>query len=294
MNNQRIRFLFDDMPVRGLHMRVQEVWQHIVSRKHYPLAIRRALGELLAAGALLSSNLKIDGTLILQVQGQGILKMLVVEATSDNTLRAVARWDENANVADDADLVHLLGENGIFAITLQPKEGEQWQGIVPLEGKNIAQMLMNYMERSEQLQTHIALAANDETVSGLLLQKLPEKELDENAWQHVKTLAQTVDSSELLQLDAEHLLYRLYHETPPRIFPAEHLEFACTCSRGKVSDMLLMLGAEEVGKVIAEEGSVTINCDFCNERYTFDETDINTLFGVDILALSKQQSVPSQ
>lgn len=294
MNNQRIRFLFDDMPVRGLHMRVQEVWQHIVSRKHYPLAIRRALGELLAAGALLSSNLKIDGTLILQVQGQGILKMLVVEATSDNTLRAVARWDENANVADDADLVHLLGENGIFAITLQPKEGEQWQGIVPLEGKNIAQMLMNYMERSEQLQTHIALAANDETVSGLLLQKLPEKELDEDAWQHVKTLAQTVDSSELLQLDAEHLLYRLYHETPPRIFPAEHLEFACTCSRGKVSDMLLMLGAEEVGKVIAEEGSVTINCDFCNERYTFDETDINTLFGVDILALSKQQSVPLQ
>ena len=119
MNNQRIRFLFDDMPVRGLHMRVQEVWQHIVSRKHYPLAIRRALGELLAAGALLSSNLKIDGTLILQVQGQGILKMLVVEATSDNTLRAVARWDENANVADDADLAHLLGENGIFAITLQ-------------------------------------------------------------------------------------------------------------------------------------------------------------------------------
>ena len=294
MNNQRIRFLFDDMPVRGLHIRVQEVWQHIVSRKHYPLAIRRALGELLAAGALLSSNLKIDGTLILQVQGQGILKMLVVEATSDNTLRAVARWDENANVADDADLVHLLGENGIFAITLQPKEGEQWQGIVSLEGKNIAQMLMNYMERSEQLQTHIALAANDETVSGLLLQKLPEKELDEDAWQHVKTLAQTVDSSELLQLDAEHLLYRLYHETPPRIFPAEHLEFACTCSRGKVSDMLLMLGAEEVGKVIAEEGSVTINCDFCNERYTFDETDINTLFGVDILALSKQQSVPLQ
>lgn len=294
MNNQRIRFLFDDMPVRGLHIRVQEVWQHIVSRKHYPLAIRRALGELLAAGALLSSNLKIDGTLILQVQGQGILKMLVVEATSDNTLRAVARWDENANVADDADLVHLLGENGIFAITLQPKEGEQWQGIVPLEGKNIAQMLMNYMERSEQLQTHIALAANDETVSGLLLQKLPEKELDENAWQHVKTLAQTVDSSELLQLDAGHLLYRLYHETPPQIFPAEHLEFACTCSRGKVSDMLLMLGAEEVGKVIAEEGSVTINCDFCNERYTFDETDINTLFGVDILALSKQQSVPLQ
>lgn len=288
MNNQRIRFLFDDMPVRGLHVHVQEVWQHIVSRKHYPLAIRRALGELLAAGALLSSNLKMDGTLTLQVQGQGILKMLVVEATSDNTLRAVARWDENTLVADDDNLVHLLGNNGIFAITLQPKEGEQWQGIVPLEGDSIAQMLMNYMARSEQLLTYIALAANNDTVSGLLLQKLPEKELDEAAWQHISTLAQTVSEQELLQLDAEHLLYRLYHETPPRLFPAENLEFACTCSRGKVSDMLLMLGGEEVGKAVAEEGSITINCDFCNERYTFDETDINVLFGMDVVSLAKQ------
>ncbi|MBP6394085.1 MAG: Hsp33 family molecular chaperone HslO, partial [Neisseria sp.] len=147
----RTRFIFDNMPVRGLHVRLQEVWQHIEGRKHYPAAIRQALGELLAAGALLSSNLKIEGTLIVQVQGQGRLKMLVVEATSGHTCRATARWDEQAEIGDDENLRDLLGDNGVFVITLQPQEGEPWQGVVPLEGGSIAEMLMNYMKRSEQL-----------------------------------------------------------------------------------------------------------------------------------------------
>ncbi len=289
-DNQRTRFLFDTMPVRGIHVHLTDVWQHIVQRKHYPAAIRRALGELLAAGALLSSNLKLDGTLIVQVQGQGILKMLVVEATSDNTCRGTARWDETAEIPNDADLHTLLGENGVFVMTVQPKDGEPWQGVVPLEGGSIADMLMHYMERSEQLQTHIALAADDENAGGLLLQRLPEETLDEDAWAHVGTLAQTLTAAELQHLDAQNLLYRLYHETPPRVFPAENLEFACTCSRGKVSDMLLMLGGEEVGKIVAEEGSITVNCDFCNEQYTFDETDVNTLFGTDIVAAAQNQT----
>lgn len=286
--NQRTRFIFDDMPVRGLHVQVQDVWQHIVNRKHYPVAIRRALGELLAAGSLLSSNLKLDGTLIAQVQGQGVLKMLVVEATSDNTIRATARWDEEAVIDDEANLISLLGNNGVFALTVQPKDGEQWQGIVPLEGNSIAEMLMQYMARSEQLQTYITLAADDNNVAGLLLQKLPEQNLDDDAWAHVTTLAQTLTSTELLHLDAQNVLYRLFHETPPRVFPSDELEFACTCSRGKVSDMLLMLGGEEIGKAIAEEGSLTINCDFCNEQYTFDETDINVLFGANLAAATHQ------
>lgn len=283
MDNQRTRFIFDDMPVRGLHVHLNDVWQHIVSRKHYPIAIRRALGELLAAGALLSSNLKIDGTLIVQVQGQGVLKMLVVEATSNHTIRATARWDEQATIANDADLNSLLGENGVFVMTVQPNDGEQWQGVVPLEGGSIAHILMNYMLRSEQLQTHIVLTADDDNVAGLLLQRLPEKELDNNAWQHVTTLAETLTANELLHLDAQNLLYRLFHETPPRVFPAEQIEFACTCSRGKVSDMLLLLGGEEIGKVVAEEGSITVDCDFCNQHYTFDETDVNALFGMNII-----------
>ena len=211
--NQRTRFIFDQMPIRGLHVQAQEVWQHIVARKNYPVAIRRALGELLAAGALLSSNLKIDGTLIVQVQGRGILKMLVVEATSEHTLRATARWDETAAIADDSDLAQLLGDDGVFVLTVQPKNSEPWQGVVPLEGSSIAEMLMNYMARSEQLETRIMLAADDQQIGGLLLQRLPEETQDDDAWQHICTLADTLTAAELLNLDAQNVLYRLFHET---------------------------------------------------------------------------------
>lgn len=279
----RTRFIFDDMPVRGLHVRLENVWKHIVGQKHYPAAIRRALGELLAAGTLLSGNLKTDGTLIVQVQGQGRLKMLVVEATSDQTVRATARWDETANINDDESLTDLLGGNSVFVLTLQPKDAEPWQGVVPLEGGSIAQMLINYTKRSEQLDTQIVLASSDDACGGLLVQRLPETEPDAASWEHVSTLVQTLTPEELTGLDAQHALYRLFHETPPRVFDPENIEFACTCSRGKVSDMLLMLGGEEVGGVVAEQGSIQIDCDFCHAKYVFDETDVNALFGADVV-----------
>ena len=279
----RTRFIFDDMPVRGLHVRLENVWTHIVGQKHYPAAIRRALGELLAAGALLSGNLKTDGTLIVQVQGQGRLKMLVVEATSDQTVRATARWDETADINDDESLTDLLGSNSVFVLTLQPKDAEPWQGVVPLEGSSIAQMLINYTKRSEQLDTQIVLASSDDACGGLLVQRLPETEPDAASWEHVSTLVQTLTPEELTGLDAQHVLYRLFHETPPRVFDPENIEFACTCSRGKVSDMLLMLGGEEVGGVVAEQGSSQIDCDFCHAKYVFDETDVNALFGADVV-----------
>jgi len=279
----RTRFIFDDMPVRGLHVRLENVWKHIVGQKHYPPAIRRALGELLAAGALLSGNLKTDGTLIIQVQGQGRLKMLVVEATSDQTVRATARWDETADINNDESLTDLLGDNRVFVLTLQPKDAEPWQGVVPLEGGSIAQMLINYTKRSEQLDTQIVLASSDDACGGLLVQRLPETEPDAASWEHVGTLVQTLTPEELTGLDAQHVLYRLFHETPPRVFDPENIEFACTCSRGKVSDMLLMLGGEEVGGVVAEQGSIQIDCDFCHAKYVFDETDVNALFGADVV-----------
>ena len=279
----RTRFIFDDMPVRGLHVRLENVWKHIVGQKHYPPAIRRALGELLAAGALLSGNLKTDGTLIVQVQGQGRLKMLVVEATSDQTVRATARWDETADINNDESLTDLLGDNRVFVLTLQPKDAEPWQGVVPLEGGSIAQMLINYTKRSEQLDTQIVLASSDDACCGLLVQRLPETEPDAASWEHVGTLVQTLTPEELTGLDAQHVLYRLFHETPPRVFDPENIEFACTCSRGKVSDMLLMLGGEEVGGVVAEQGSIEIDCDFCHAKYVFDETDVNALFGADVV-----------
>nr|WP_232507565.1 Hsp33 family molecular chaperone HslO [Neisseria weixii] len=244
----------------------------------------------MAAGALLSGNLKTGGTLIMQVQGQGRLKMLVAEASSEQTVRATARWDEHADIADDEGLTDLLGDSSVFVLTLQPKDAEPWQGVVPLEGGSIAQMLMNYMTRSEQLDTHIVLAACDTGAGGLLIQRLPEEETDTDAWNRISTLVQTVTDGELSTLDAQHVLYRLFHETPPRVFEPESIEFACTCSRGKVSDMLLMLGGEEVGGVVAEQGSIAVDCDFCHETYVFDETDVNALFGANVVSAVRQEA----
>ena len=150
-------------------------------------------------------------------------------------------------------------------------------------------MLSAYMRRSEQLDTHISLAASEHAAGGLLLQRLPEQQIDADAWAHYTTLADTVTPQELIELDAQHLLYRLFHETPPRVFEPEQIEFACTCSRGKVSDMLLLLGGQEVGNIVAEQGSIAIDCDFCGEKYVFDDTDVQALFGMEIEAMTGQQ-----
>lgn len=236
----------------------------------------------MAAAVLLAANLKFDGSLILQIQGKGSLKMLVTEATSAQTCRATARWDEHTRIDERAGLRDLLGADGLFVMTLQPHSGEPWQGMVALEGDSIARMLMHYMARSEQLDTHISLAATDACAGGLLLQKLPEQNMGTETWEHMAALVQTVSTDELTSLDARVLLYRLFHQTPPRVFAPQGIEFACNCSRDKVGDMLLLLGAQEVGEAVAEQGSIEINCDFCHEHHVFDETDINSLFGRDI------------
>lgn len=293
-SDQLTRFVFDDCPVRGLHVNLQEVWQHVAENKAYPKAIHRALGELTVAAVLLASNLKFDGNLIVQVQGKGVLKMLVAEATSAATCRATARWDESAKIDENMSLVDLLGEGGMFVLTLQPAQGESWQGMVELSGNSIAQMLMNYMARSEQLATHITLAADESKAGGLLLQRLPEQDINDDSWAELCALAETLTADELLNLDVQTLLFRLFHEHEVRLFSPQNVEFACTCSRGKVSDMLLLLGGQEVGEAVAEQGSVEVNCDFCHERYVFDEADVNALFGSNVVATAQQELAARQ
>ncbi|WP_434779837.1 Hsp33 family molecular chaperone HslO [Neisseria sp. Ec49-e6-T10] len=291
MNNQlssRLRFLFDDVPVRGVHVKLDHVWQEIKNQKNYPNVIEQVLGELLAAGVLLSSNLKFDGSLILQVQGQGALKLLVVEVNTHLTCRATARWQDDliSSLPDTASLQDLVGSAGQFVMTLQPTQGEAWQGIVAISGQSIAQMLMNYMTQSEQLSTHIKLACDEQSATGLLLQKLPEpqySEENEEKWQTLSLLSQTLTTQELLILDAQTILHRLFHEHQVRVFEAEQFEFACTCSHEKVSDMLKLLGGQEVGLTILEQGSIEVACDFCQKQYVFDEEDASDIFGMNVV-----------
>ncbi len=289
MSNQRTRFILDQLPLRGVHVNLEQVWQHIVGQKNYPVPIARALGELVAAGALLAANLKFDGTFILQVQGTGVLKLLVAEATSEQTCRGTARFDDSVEIADDASLQDLMGEQGQFVLTLQPRQGEMWQGIVGLQGTSIAQMLANYLAQSEQLDSDLILAADDKQAVGMMVQRLAGQDMAREDWQYVESLLQTVNQDELLHTTANTLLYRLFHEQEVRVFEPEHLEFACTCSHEKVGNMLLLLGGQEVGQILLEQGSVEIACDFCQQKYVFDEEDVKTLFGSDVSAAVRHE-----
>lgn len=281
--NSLTRFLFDTVPVRGLHLQLHDTWKNITCHRPYPQRIRSLVGELTVAAVLLASNLKFDGKLILQMQGNGPLKMVVAEATSEGTCRATARWDEGTIVDEQMGLQDLLGDQGLFVMTLQAHSGEPWQGIVALEGDSVAQMLSNYMAKSEQLDTYIQIATHDECVSGLLLQRLPEQFVEMDAWETICILANTLTEAELTSLSVHQLLSRLFYEYPIRLFDPYNIDFSCNCSRKKVEDMLLLLGPAEVGSVIEEQGSIQVNCDFCHQSYVFDEDDAAALFGQSVV-----------
>jgi len=262
VNDQLQRFMFNAAPVRGEIVSLQNTWREVLARREYPEPIRQLLGEMMAAAALLSANLKFDGALVMQIHGDGPVKMLVVQCNSDLTMRATAKvMGDIAPDAKLADLVNLNG-GGRFAITLDPADkhpGRQpYQGVVPLSNEDgplasMSEVLEHYMRRSEQLETRIWLAADAEHAVGMLLQKL-------------------------LEIDTETLLRRLFSQENVRRFEPANTRFLCTCSRTKVGGMLHMLGREEVDGIIEERGHVEIHCEFCNQRYEFDPVDVAQLF----------------
>lgn len=270
------RFIFEQAPIRGEFAHIGEAWRTIITKHDYPPTLKGLLGELVAAGALLAATLKLKGSLILQIQGSGPISLLVVECTGDLKIRATAKWRGEIH---QQKLEDLIGQ-GSFVITLDPKDGNQtYQGIVPLEGNSVAEMLENYMGRSEQLETRLWLAADNTCVSGMLLQKMPEQEaVDDDAWNRAAHLASTLSPEELLELPAAELLHRLYHEEDIRLFDAQDVTFECTCSRESVAGMMRMLGHEEIQSIIEEHGQVEVHCEFCNERYAFDPVDAEQVF----------------
>ncbi|MDD4911045.1 MAG: Hsp33 family molecular chaperone HslO [Sideroxydans sp.] len=266
------RFLFEHLPIRGEIVRLDSVWQSVIERHDYPPVLKKLMGELCAAAVLLAATLKLQGSMVLQIHGKGAVKLLVVECTGDLELRATAKWEGDLA---QGKLQELVGD-GRFVITLDPKDGSQaYQGIVALEGDSIAEILENYMTRSEQLETRLWLASDDKQAAGVLLQKLPEKGevLDEDAWDRATQLADTIKAEELLTLPAEEILHRLYHEEDIRLFEAQAIVFRCACSRNNVARMLQMLGREEVEAILDEQTQIEVHCEFCNQRYVFDRVD---------------------
>jgi len=304
------KFLFDAAPVRGELVRMEATWQEVLRRHAYPTPVRRMLGEMMAAAALLSANLKFNGALVMQLHGDGPVRMLVVECLSDLSMRATAKIAEDAVIADDATLKQLVNVNGRgrFAITLDPKDklpGQQpYQGIVPLADHygplgSVSAVLEHYMQASEQLDTRLWLAADDNVAAGMLLQKLPSyggtmevgetgaplaggKPQDLDTWERANQLAHTLKTEELLGDAPEVLLQKLFWEDVQdaglRVFEPLTPHFHCSCSRPKVAGMLQSLGKEEIDSIIAERGHVEIHCDFCGHRYEFDPVDCAQLF----------------
>lgn len=283
------RFLFEHLPIRGEIVRLDSVWQSVIERHDYPPVLKNLMGELCAAAVLLAATLKLQGSMVLQIHGKGAVKLLVVECTGDLELRATAKWEGDLAQGTLQDLVG----DGRFVITLDPKDGSQaYQGIVALEGDTIAEILENYMTRSEQLETRLWLASDAKKAAGVLLQKLPEKGavLDEDAWGRATQLADTLKAEELLTVPAHELLHRLYHEEDIRLFDAQVIVFRCACSRNNVARMLQMLGREEVDAILAEQTQIEVHCEFCNQRYVFDRVDADAALS-EIVPLPSNQTL---
>ena len=284
MSDTLQRFLFENASIRGELVQLDASWKAALENSDYPEAVRGPLGEMMVAGVLLAATIKFEGNITLQVRGSGPISMLVVDCTPRRIegdegatyhIRGMALW--NGEVPD-GDLTSRFGD-GNLVITIDPGKGaKRYQGMVALTGSSLADAIDDYLERSEQLATRMWLVSDAERAAGLLLQKLPQEVEDKDAWERTTTLAATVQDDELLQLEQQELIHRLFHEEDIRLFDREPVAFHCHCSRERVADSLRSLGRDEVTDILQQEGRIEVSCHFCNKQYRFDSVDAEQLF----------------
>lgn len=277
------RFMLERAGVRGVLVRLGPAWREVAGRAHYPAVLRSVLGQTLAASALLTGNIKLDGALSVELKSSGPLRLLFAECTDHGRLRGLARWSDP--LPETLDLAAM--PDAIMAITIGNAErGQRYQGLVDLQHPELASALENYFSQSEQLPARIVLAADGEHAVGLMLQKLPDEGghdavEDEDAWTRIQHLTATLGPQELLATPPEQLLYRLYHEESVRLFDPRPLAFGCSCTRERVEAVLRSLGRDEVEAALeAREGEIEVICEFCAQRYTFDRVDAEHLLSV--------------
>ncbi len=292
------RFIFDDADIRGELVTLGSSYRDVLSHNNHPPAIQKLLGEFLAAIGLLSSTLKFDGMIILQARGDGPISTIMAECTHHNSLRGIVRMNEYVTLSEETalngSLQQLLGK-GVLFITIEPNRAlsvdgnlERYQGIVPMDSENLAGCLEHYFFQSEQLATRLWFTANAENASGLLIQALPEQlntnpEENEQHWETVVALAETITPEELLDLEHSTILYRLFNEQNVRVFDPRSLHFACSCTRERCTTALLSLGIDDVEQVLIEKGSIDIDCQFCNQHYHFGAEEVRKLLGGEVL-----------
>lgn len=290
-SDQIKKFLLQDKSARVIATSIEQAWQDAITHQTNAESVLQLLGELVAAATLLAANLKFDGALLLQMQGQGAVKLLVVECRHDMTIRATVKLRREPEV-HETGLQALLNpdQQGRFVVILNPPKDQPtrqpYQGVVPLRGDTVAEVLEDYMRQSEQLLTRIWLSARPDRVAGLLLQRMPhdggQETIDEvqaaQSWQTAEAICETISNEELVSISTDDLLHRLFWESPVISLEQEPVVWHCGCDRERVAGMLRSLGADEVNSIVLEQGQVTVTCEFCGTPYVFDPVDATALF----------------
>ncbi|AXU97968.1 MAG TPA: Hsp33 family molecular chaperone HslO [Erwinia persicina] len=273
--DQMHRYLFENHAVRGELVTVSQTWQEMINGHDYPQPVQQVLGELLVATSLLTATLKFEGDITVQLQGDGPLNMAVINGNNHQEMRGVARMQ--GEIADGSSLKEMVG-NGYLVITISPKEGERYQGVVGLEGDTLAACLEDYFMRSEQLPTRLFIRTGTSEsqmgAAGILLQVLPAQDASLDEFNHLATLTDTIKTEELLGLPANDVLWRLYHQEEVTLFDPQNVVFKCTCSRERCGEVLRTLPEEEVDQILQEDGNIDMHCDYCGNHYVYDAVDI--------------------
>jgi molecular chaperone Hsp33 len=274
------RFLFENMDLRGEVVRLHSTLEEVAEVHAYPPGVQQLLGEFLAASVLLASTLKFRGGLTVQARSDREIPLIMAECSSDLGVRAIAR---GADTARGETFSQLIG-GGQLVLTVTPERGSRYQGIVPLSGESLAESIDAYFSQSEQLQTRLYLASDGSSATGLLLQQLPvqlQKDPDRRQadWERIVVLADTLGAEEMLATAEADLLYRLFHEETVRLFDHEEVRFRCSCSQDRTLAALATIGEQEIREILDEQGAITMDCEFCNQRYVFREADLRGLLG---------------
>lgn len=288
MTDQNTRFLLPTHHVRGQIVQLKLSYQSILANADYPAEISQLLGQALAAVSALGSIIKLRGSIIMQVQGDGPIHTLVAQANNAGEIRGLAHGYQA--IVNEKGFAALLGK-GRLVMTIDGEGSQRYQGIISIEGESLSVILDRYFEQSEQLLTHIHLAADGEHAACFLLQQMPALNTQASAhgWQHLKILSETLKDEELLELQPETLLNRLFHEEKIQLFQASPLIFRCRCSRDKVIPVIMQMGYDDAMQLVAEEGEIRADCEFCNQSHRFDLVDVASLFKAGNKAPGKAQ-----
>lgn len=274
-NNLLHRYLFQDLSVRGELVQLDTAFQQIIANQDYPQPLQNILGELLVATSLLTATLKFEGSITLQLQGDGPVSLVVINGDHEQKMRGVARWE--GNIASDASLHDLIGK-GHLVITISPKQGERYQGVVGLEGNTLSEIIEGYFERSEQLKTRLWFRTGEYQgkahAAGMLLQVIPDGTGSEGDFEHLEKLTETIKNEELFSLEANDVLYRLYNQEKVQLFDPQEVEFFCGCSRERSAGAIATVAKEELDDILSAEGQVALHCDYCGTTYSFDTGEV--------------------